>query len=108
MSSDSRERKRITSTQKRYRDVSALHGAGVEATPEELARATGREAADFEGVLVAKHSPELEALTNGNERRRIQMAGMDTDGDGLIGLALIARDIKGFLARRRSRRGRQS
>ncbi len=88
-----------TEVQQHYSDVHSLHDAGVDLTPEELARSTGGDPRDFQGVLVAQDSPALRALSRGRERYALRMAAMDEGEDGLIGFALIVRDVKRLIAR---------
>ena len=88
-----------TVTQKKYTDAVALHKAGIPLSGPELASATGRDEADFQGLMVAKHSPDLEALSKGRIRRNLRMAGMDDVEEGPIGLALLVEDIRALFKR---------
>lgn len=83
-----------TNTQKKYKDVTALHKAGVPLTPSQLADVTDRSAEDFSGVQVAQHSEALAELVRGKDKRLLDIAGMADNPNGPIGFALILEDLK--------------
>lgn len=90
--------------QRKFRDATALQRAGIPVGVEELANATGRDARDFEGVIVAQDSPALRAVTRGRERRLVRMAGLGDNEGGTIGFALVVEDIKKIFARLRAKK----
>ncbi len=83
-----------TPVQVHFDDVNTLFGAGAPLTPEELAISTGGDALDFTGVHLVQASPELTQMARDRDARLIRMAGMDAEGDGPIGAALLAKDIE--------------
>lgn len=85
--------------QRRFNDATALQKAGIPLGTDDLARATGHDEGDFEGLLVAQHSPALETLAKGRARRNIIMSGIGDNEDGPIGFALIVEDIRKLIQR---------
>lgn len=69
----------------------------------DLARATGSDERDLEGILVAQDSPDLRAVTEGRERRLVRMAGIGDNDGGTIGFALLVEDIKKLFAKFRKK-----
>lgn len=85
--------------QRRFRDATTLQKTGIPLGTGDLARATDHDERDFEGLMVAQHSPALEALAKGRVRRNILMAGIGDNDNGPIGFALIVEDIRKLLQR---------
>lgn len=83
-----------TPVQVRFNDVNTLYDAGVPLTPEELAISTGGDVLDFTGVHLVQAPPELIQMARDRNARLIRMAGMEAQGDGPIGAALLAKDIE--------------
>lgn len=87
-------------TQQKFRDISTLHAAGIDSTPEELALLTGGEPSDCIGIHIVHSSPALKKLEVDQKKRLIFEAGM-ADTDGPIGFALILKDLDSLLERLR-------
>lgn len=84
----------ITPLQQHFKDVTALHKAGIPLTPQELASATGGDTADLTGIHVVHGNPELRRMGEQNQERLLRMAGMAGMHEGPIGAALLLEDAK--------------
>ena len=82
-----------TPVQQKYIEAKFLKKHGLPSV-NELVRATSGDPEDFAGIVLAHSSGDHKNYSLENEDRLLGMAGMGSNGDGIIGFGLIFQDIQ--------------